>query len=143
MMVDVHDNMSIDARVETIMRAEPLEKKKGFWEDNSSFAGTCNAAHGTNLAAVLSALRNTSGQLVPINQLGDNLWASGATPEPILGGGRKNPLRSVVFATDILCFGSQAFATAERYARCEAGMESKLEGSRTVRRSELSFQPCF
>ena len=142
-MVDVHDNMSIDKRVETIMRAEPQERKKRFWEDNSSFADTCNAAHGTNLAAVLSALRNTSGQLVPINQLGDNLWASGATPEPILGGGPKNPLRSVVFATDILRFGSQAFATAERYARCEAGMEPKLEGSRTVRRSEAALIPAL
>ena len=91
-MVDVHDNMNIDKRVETIMRAEPLEKKKRFCGDNSSFVGTCNAAHGTNLAAALSALRNTSGQLVPINQLGDNLWASGATPEPILGGGPKNPV---------------------------------------------------
>ena len=141
MIAELHDDKDIAARVETIMSTEPLDKKTAA---NFDFAEKlCNAAHGTNLAAALSALRNTSGQLVPINQLGETLWASGATPEPYLEGEDRIPLRNVVFAADILHFGKQAFETAERYARCEARMEPKLKGSRAIHRSEASLIPAL
>eukprot|EP00931_Biecheleriopsis_adriatica_P060472 TRINITY_DN36328_c0_g1_i1.p1 TRINITY_DN36328_c0_g1~~TRINITY_DN36328_c0_g1_i1.p1 ORF type:complete len:324 (+),score=49.21 TRINITY_DN36328_c0_g1_i1:41-1012(+) len=180
------DGMSVADRADQIMSLEPvIDKTAQTLSLQYDFTDSCSAAHGTNLAAAFSALRNTNGQLVPISVLGQ-LWSSGATPEQYLGhafwqvvcgqpqaagclavcaaalamylcgglsvcftglaacaclGSVRNPLRDVVFATDVLHFGVKALDTAEHYAHSEAGLKSKLEGSRSIRRSEASLIP--
>jgi len=81
---------STSNRVEEILSKEPVIEKPAAISFGPKLNQhphihtfiNCSAAHGTNLAAALSALRNTIGQLVPINRLEKlgRLWASGATP---------------------------------------------------------------
>merc|ERR1719215_2141660 len=98
------DGMGVVERVEEIFRREPLVQKAGETppavasprsprggETRSSVAG-CNVAHGTNLAAALSALRNSCGQMISIERLEalGGLWRSGATPVAYLAGDDAN-----------------------------------------------------
>ena len=111
------------------MRAEPVAKTTPAGAV-PAFTETAHAAHGTNLAAALSALRNTNAQLVPIKELG-SLRGTGATPEQYLDGSDVHGhsiLTEVVFAADLLHFGGAAVETAEKYARSEAGIEGKMAG---------------
>merc|ERR1719220_1745445 len=98
----------------------------------------CSAAHGSNLAAVLSALRNTNGQLVPINRLQKlgRLRASGATPVNYLV--FFTPLKEFVFTAN-LQFGGKAIATVNIYARGEACQLEATTAQVCVRKSSFSL----
>lgn len=154
-MTSLRDDLSISERATAILAQEPfllgLRSQAGTEEERRPLAhpgaGEAGrrivAAHGTNLAAVLSALRNTDAALFPIadlESLGDSLgvapggaplWAGGATPLPYLAGGAANPLRRAVFGTDVVRYGARALDTAEDYARKEAGAAPKLPGTRS------------
>lgn len=137
------DGIDLSWRADKIMCAEPFIKSSIAAGIGFPFTEVGHAAHGTNLAAALSALRNTNAQLVPVKELGE-LRGTGATPETYLTGTDVNDhsiLTQVVFAADLLHFGGAAFETAEKYALAEAGMEKKLEGTTTIRRSEASLIP--
>ena len=132
------DGVDVSARADSIMRAEPAIERGTAAAAGYAFTEIGHAAHGTTLAAALSALRNTSAQLVPVKELGE-LRGTGATPEESLK--ECSILNEVVFAADLLHFGGAAAETAEQYARKEAGVEEKCRGARTVRRSEASLVP--
>ena len=132
----------VSERADRIMRSEPVAKTTPACAV-PAFTQVGHAAHGTNLAAALSALRNTNAQLVPIKELG-SLRGTGATPEQYLDGSDEHGhsiLTEVVFAADLLHFGGAAVETAEKYARSEAGIEGKMDGTTTIRRSEASLIP--
>ena len=140
------DGIDVCARAETIMRAEPtgngtIGRGTATGSGGYAFTEIGHAAHGTTLAAALSALRNTNAQLVPVKELGE-LRGTGATPEEYLvGPDAHSELTEVVFAADLLNFGGAAMETAEQYARKEAGMEAKHESARSIRRSEAALIP--
>ena len=142
------DGVDVCARAESIMRAEPtIGRGTSTGRGTATGNGGCvfteigHAAHGTTLAAALSALRNTNAQLVPVKELGE-LRGTGATPEEyLIGPDAQSELTEVVFAADLLNFGGAAMETAEQYARKEAGMEAKHESARTIRRSEAALIP--
>eukprot|EP00927_Polykrikos_kofoidii_P051218 TRINITY_DN45003_c0_g1_i1.p1 TRINITY_DN45003_c0_g1~~TRINITY_DN45003_c0_g1_i1.p1 ORF type:complete len:334 (+),score=44.71 TRINITY_DN45003_c0_g1_i1:158-1159(+) len=142
--VSLSDNLGVLERAQEIFSREPaVERRPAVLASSTSVSASFDAAHGTTLAAALSAFRNTNGQLVPVQmleQLG-NLRTTGATPECYFEDDSENALRHVVFAAD-LQFGAVAINTAERYAMGESGAsEGKLVGSRAIRRSEAALIP--
>ena len=105
-------------RAKKILSAEPVLKQElssartegdASLPKNDASLWSGFAAHGTNLAAALPVVRNTQGYLLPIDRLGF-LWSTGAIPEAYLAGWfwKRNPLRNVVFGTDLAFFGARA-----------------------------------
>lgn len=139
--VKLLDTLDIPERALAIMDKEPLFPKIASRNDVAlGYSKTGHAVHGTNLAVAVSALRNTDATLLPVARLG-KMRATGATPENYLRGGPENALREVVFAADLQNFGGAAMESVESYAKGEAGLEPKMEGTRTLRRSEASLIP--
>ncbi|CAE7182300.1 unnamed protein product [Symbiodinium necroappetens] len=118
------DDMNVADRVDQIMSLEPvIDKTAQTVSLQDSFTDLCSVAHGTNLAAACSALRNTNGQLVPVSVLGQ-LRASGATPEQYLGhafwlivGGQPWAAGSVA-----VCVGALAMHLCGDLAACFCGL---------------------
>ncbi|OLQ00267.1 hypothetical protein AK812_SmicGene17109 [Symbiodinium microadriaticum] len=121
------DDMNVADRVDQIMSLEPVIDKTAQTRSlQDSFTDLCSAAHGTNLAAACSALRNTNGQLVPVSVLGQ-LRASGATPEQYLGhafwlivGGQPWAAGSVA-----VCVGALAMHLCGDLAACKGAALNK------------------
>lgn len=138
--LQLSDGVDVRERADRIICAEPVLENAAAARSGlgCAFTEVGHAAHGTNLAATLSALRNTDAQLVPVEELG-KLRGTGATPDVFFDPGED--LTKVVFAADLLHFGGAAMETAENYARAEAGMKGKADGTTTIRRSEASLIP--